>query len=247
MPDVINRRKLYQEVADRLLARIQAGEFAHDARLPSERTLMEEYGVGRPAVREALFALEKMGIVEILHGERTRVTRPSPASVIQHMAALGDHMLAGSEANLAYLKDARQFFEVGMVRRAAERATEPQLAALRDNLRLQAAAADDGQRFLQADKAFHQQLAGISGNPIFTAVSVAMYEWLARYHVALVQTPGAEQQTLGEHQAIYDSVAAGDPDGAARAMTDHLTRANRLYQQANPASAAAGRATRRRA
>lgn len=229
MSEPISRRKLYQEVADRLLARIQAGEFA-DERLPSERALMEEYGVGRPAVREALFALEKMGIVEIVHGERTRITRPTPAAIIQQVAALGDHMLAGSEANLAYLKDARLFFEVGMVRRAAERAAEPQLAALRDNLRRQAEVAANAQGFLQTDKAFHRLLAEISGNPIFTAVSQAMYEWLERYHVALVQTPGSEQLTLAEHRAIYERVAAGDADGAARAMTDHLTRANRLYQ-----------------
>ena len=66
----IQRRKLYQEVLDRLLERIRSGEIPPGAHLPSERELMEFYGVGRPAVREALQALERSGIVEITHGEQ---------------------------------------------------------------------------------------------------------------------------------------------------------------------------------
>ena len=56
MSEVIQRRKLYQEVLDRLMERIRTGTILPGAQLPSERELMEEYGVGRPAVREALQA-----------------------------------------------------------------------------------------------------------------------------------------------------------------------------------------------
>jgi hypothetical protein len=60
-PEPILRRKLYQEVLDRLLARIENGEIAPGDPLPSERELMEAYGVGRPAIREALQALQRPG------------------------------------------------------------------------------------------------------------------------------------------------------------------------------------------
>ena len=60
--DPIQRRKLYQEVLDRLKARIVAGEFGPNDQLPSERELMESYSVGRPAVREALQHLEHAGL-----------------------------------------------------------------------------------------------------------------------------------------------------------------------------------------
>ena len=76
----IQKRKLYQEVQDRLMQRIQTGEIAPGEQLPPERELMEVYGVGRPAVREALQALERSGIVEISHGERARVVVPSAHS-----------------------------------------------------------------------------------------------------------------------------------------------------------------------
>jgi GntR family transcriptional regulator, sialic acid-inducible nan operon repressor len=72
MSETIQRRKLYQDVLDRLMARIRSGEIAPGEQLPSERELMEAYGVGRPAIREALQTLERSGIVEIAHGERAR-------------------------------------------------------------------------------------------------------------------------------------------------------------------------------
>jgi GntR family transcriptional regulator, sialic acid-inducible nan operon repressor len=75
----VQRRKLFQEVLDRLLERIRAGEFAPGDQLPSERDLMQSYAVGRPAVREALQALERDGIVSISHGERARVVCRRPA------------------------------------------------------------------------------------------------------------------------------------------------------------------------
>ena len=76
----IRRRKLYEEVAEQLEQSIQDGEYAPAGQLPSERDLMRHFGVGRPAVREALFHLRKMGLVEVRSGERARVTRPTHRS-----------------------------------------------------------------------------------------------------------------------------------------------------------------------
>ena len=66
----IQKRKLYQDVVERLMQRISTGEIRPGDQLPPERELMDVYGVGRPAVREALQALEHSGIVEISHGAR---------------------------------------------------------------------------------------------------------------------------------------------------------------------------------
>ncbi|MDZ7919532.1 MAG: GntR family transcriptional regulator [Rhodoferax sp.] len=57
--DPIQRRKLYQDVLDRLLERIRNGEIPPGEQLPSERELMDTYQVGRPAIREALQSLER--------------------------------------------------------------------------------------------------------------------------------------------------------------------------------------------
>src|SRR3546814_18432915 len=67
------RRKLADEVFDRLKAMIVSGERSPGESLPSERELMARFGVGRPAIREAMQALANLGLVTISHGERARV------------------------------------------------------------------------------------------------------------------------------------------------------------------------------
>jgi DNA-binding FadR family transcriptional regulator len=88
----IQRRKLYQEVLDRLMQRIERAELKPGDQLPSERELMETYGVGRVAVREALQDLARSGIVEISHGERARVATPTASLLIDQIAEGARHL-----------------------------------------------------------------------------------------------------------------------------------------------------------
>ncbi|UEM02524.1 transcriptional regulator NanR [Skermanella rosea] len=229
--DPIPRRKLYQEVLDRLLARISSGEYAVGDQLPSERQLMEMYKVGRPAIREAMQTLSHMGLVSITHGERARVTPITADRVIEQVGETAKHFIAGAPENLEHLKEARVFFEVGMVRLAAERATEEDIGRLARRLEDHRDALTDLPNFLPCDMAFHREIATISGNPIYVAVSQAMFAWLAVYHVKLLRAPGAELITIEEHERIFDAVADRDPDEAAAAMSDHLKRASQLYRQ----------------
>jgi GntR family transcriptional regulator, sialic acid-inducible nan operon repressor len=225
----IQRRKLYQEVLDRLLVRVRAGEFEPGAALPSERQLMEAYAVGRPAVREALFTLQKMGLLTISHGGRARLREVSADSVISQVSEVASYLLETSPTSLENLKEARLFFEVGMVRIAAEKATRQDVGRLRQALDEHRAALGDASLFLAKDMAFHRAIASVSRNPIFAAISRAMLQWLERYYVDLVLAPGREPIGFSEHQRILQCIAAHDPDGAGRAMAAHLKRANKLY------------------
>jgi len=117
-------------------------------------------------------------------------------------------------------------FETGMVRRAAEAATAVDLDRLRSVLEEMRAEVRNPTRFVAADIRFHNLLAEMSGNPILQAVSEAMLQWLFEFHSELVRFPGHEDVTLADHEEIYERVSEGDPDGAERAMIDHLTRAN---------------------
>ncbi|WGF90115.1 transcriptional regulator NanR [Marinivivus vitaminiproducens] len=225
----IQRRKLYQEVLDRLLQRIEEGEFGPGDHLPSERALMEAYHVGRPAVREALQTLARSGIVTISHGERARVSMPTAATVIEQVAESARHLLQTQPQTLEHLKEARLLFEKVMVRRAAERATPAGVARLEAHLAVHRQARTED--FLAKDMLFHREIAAMSGNPIFPALVEAMFEWLAAFYVKLVRLPGTEQLTIAEHERILAAIAAHDPDAAERAMDDHLSRANQLYRQ----------------
>jgi DNA-binding FadR family transcriptional regulator len=228
----IQRRKIYHEVLDRLLLRIRAGEWGPGDQLPSERDLMEAYGVGRPAVREAMQAMERSGIVEILHGERARVVVPTADLLIEQIAGGAQHLLRMQPDMLGHMKDARLFLETGLCRRAAERATPADIARLRLRLDEHCAALVEIELFVQSDMMFHREIAIIAGNPIFPAIVEALFSWASEYYQTIVRAPGAEQITLDEHLRIFEAIAANDPDAATQAMHDHLTRANVLYQTA---------------
>lgn len=227
----IQRRKLYQEVQDRLMQRIESGELAPGDQLPSEREIMEVYGVGRVAVREALQEMARSGIVEISHGERARVVVPTAHLLIEQVAEGARHLLRMQPETLDHLKDARLFLELGMVRQAAERATAADVERLQLRLQEHRAALAEMDKFLPRDMAFHREIATITGNPIFPAIVEALFNWASEYYQSIVRAPGAEDLTLAEHQKIIDAIAAHDPEAAVQAMRDHLTRANALYRQ----------------
>ena len=234
MTEPIQRRKLFQEVLDRLMTRIRSGAIPPGGQLPSERELMEEYGVGRPAVREALQTLERSGIVEIAHGERARVVVPTADRLIAQIAGGAMHLLRSQPDSLEHLKDARLFLEIGMARLAAERATEEDIARLRLAVARHRASLNDLERFIELDMHFHRELATVSGNPIFPAIVEALFRWAGEYYQAMVRAPGVEDLTLAEHDRIVDAIALHQPEAAAEAMRAHLTRANKLYYQNPP-------------
>ena len=229
----IRRRKLADDVQERVLALIQNGGLSPGDVLPSERELMARYGVGRPAIREAMQNLQRMGLVDIKHGERPRVAAPSMEAMSDLMALSMRHLLRHSQTSMDHLKEARATFEIEMARIAARKRTQADIARLRDILDRQAAASARAEEFFALDGAFHAAIAGVSGNPIFESLSRSLFGWLAHFHADLVRKRGLEKLTLAEHEAILAAIAASDPERAAKEMADHLYRANSLYHQDN--------------
>lgn len=231
--DRIVRRKLSDQVFDRLRDMIASGELTPGAPLPSERDLMERFGTGRPAVREALQHLHTMGLITISHGERSRVNALSADSVLSRVDDVARMLLSSEPDQLDHLKQARRMFECGLVRMAAQTATEDDVAELRALIAAQRDCLGDAARFVTQDMAFHARIAAISGNPILIATSQSMLRWLFQYHGVLLHWSGNEQVTLREHEAITDLIAAHDPDGAVAAMQAHLDRSVGLYAHQN--------------
>lgn len=230
-PEPIQRRKLYQEVLDRLLERIRSGEIPSGEQLPSERELMDTYQVGRPAIREALQSLERSGIVTINHGERARVAIPTAESLVAQITSGAQHLLRSDLNSLEHLKQVRVFLECGMARMAAENSNPASMKLLRQRLADHHRQVEAPQQFVDADMGFHTQIAAMSGNPIFPVILEAMFRWLGEYYQSLVRAPGAETLTLAEHDRIVDAIEVHDANGAEQAMREHLTRANALYQR----------------
>lgn len=227
----LRRRKLYEEVADEIEAMIHSGEFAPGSQLPSEREFMEQLGVGRSAVREALFALQKMGLISISSGERARVTQPTPQILMKELSGAARLLLAKPEGIRA-MQHARALFEVGLAREAARDAPADRIARLGEALAANRAAIGDQAEFERTDVLFHFTLAEISGNPIFTAFNEVLSEWLAEQRTMSVLAGASQTDVYAMHAAIFDAIERRDPEGAQQAMEDHLGAVARYYWMA---------------
>lgn len=227
------RDKLSEKVAAHLLEQMKRHRLKPGDRLPSERQLMAEFGVGRPAIREAMQRLQHLGMIEIRHGGRARVADPSLSQIVERLGTTMRHLLANSATSLESLKESRLMFEAGMARIAAKKRSVQDVRRIEAVLEAQRAAQADLERFVALDGEFHREIAALSGNPIFAAVSEAIFQWLADFYRGAVSVPGLEDLTLREHEGILAAIESGDADLAAQRMTDHLERANELYRQAH--------------
>jgi GntR family transcriptional regulator, sialic acid-inducible nan operon repressor len=226
----IQRRRLYEEVSERIITAIKSGAMRAGDPLPSERELMELYGVGRPAIREALQYLARVGMVTLNPGERASVSVPNFSNLMQTVALTTSGILRSSDKSLEELKEARLLFEVQMVRLAAERATKEDLRQLEACHVAHIESLSDLSQFTRRDMLFHREIARVTGNSIFPILSESLISWLAEFYRHLVRVRGAEKLTLSEHQAILDGIKSRRPNRAEEALRAHLTRANSLYR-----------------
>ena len=220
-PLVIERKKLFEHVASHLEEQILSGKLKPGDQLPPERDLQTSFGVGRPAIREALIALQKAGLVELTNGARARVLMPTASHIFTGMAPAVRQMLSTEEGQ-RYFQGARLFFEVGLAREAALRATATDLEALAAALEKNRKAIGNRDGFTSTDIAFHFELAKIARNPIFIALHDQISEWLKEQRTVTLAARGQEKTAFEAHKAIYEGIADRDPDRAEQAMRTHL-------------------------
>jgi GntR family transcriptional repressor for pyruvate dehydrogenase complex len=224
----IKRRKISEEVADRIERMIRDDSLKVGDPLPSEREIMAALGVGRSAVREAFFALNKRGLVEIRNGEKARVAAPDLALVIGEMSGAARRMLALPDG-VRNFQDARRLFETGVAARAAERADAADIEGLAAVLEANRRAIGMQSQFHETDFLFHRQIAFVAHNPVFLAVTEALVMWLLEQRHRTTQDPEHADVAYRAHEDIFKAIAARRPKEAAGAMDRHLMVVEKLY------------------
>lgn len=220
-------RKKYEEISEHLELMIFSGRLGQGDKVPSERELMAKFGAGRSSVREAIFSLQRKGLVIARAGTPARVTRPSANSLVSELSGAVRHLLTRPEG-VRDLQNARLLLEVGLARNAALLATDEDIANLRAALEENRVAATQDE-FSRTDMMFHYTLARISHNQIFTALNSALTEWLAEQRQISAMSGVTFADVYVQHEAIFLAIAERDPIRAQDAMELHLTSVAKNY------------------
>ncbi|WP_144715799.1 FadR/GntR family transcriptional regulator [Curtobacterium pusillum] len=218
------------EVARQLVSLLTAGDLAPGSRLPSERVLSERLGVGRSAVREALAALEILGIVQIRPGSGTYL-RGGTSDLLPTTLSWG-LMLASNRTR--ELLEIRSSLERTAAILAAQRATDEELDALGRTLDQQAAALDDPEAFIEADVRFHVLLARAGGNDVLADLLQSLRSMLSVWVGRRVTTREATEAAYREHRAVHEAMRSRDVLATQRAMDEHMATASARIEHADP-------------
>lgn len=207
--------------ANRLLELLLGDSMRPGDRLPSERQLTEALGVGRSAVREALAALEVLGIVETRAGSGTYLRSATSELLPQ---TLSWSMLVDQERteDLAVVRGA---LERAAAELAARHGDPGDIGRLRELLVAQRDAREEPDRFIDADAAFHQHIAAIARNPILTDLLATSRSLLRVWFENAVEDAADIDAAIREHTEVTEAIASGDPAVAVEAMDRHMRTA----------------------
>ncbi len=217
----VQRSRLSQQVIVQLCQLMQSGQIEPGDRLPSERDLSEQLSVSRPCLREALRALELSGLIESRHGGGTYVRDFGELGVFSPLVL----MLGMTEDLAGDLGEVRKIFEPSVAMRAALRADEADIDAIKAILGRQSEVLDSGgplRDLLPLDREFHSLVARASHNQIAVRIvqliNQLVHEGFGRVSASLTRSLLAHER----HCEIAAAVESHDPRRAHAAMLRHL-------------------------
>lgn len=224
----VRKRRLYEEVVEQIQAAIVDGSLKPGDFLPAERDLCERFEVSRTAIREALFALQTSGLIELVNGRRARVVEPTAERLIEELSGPARFVLSRPE-RLRQLQEARMMFEGFLARSAARRATPRHLKAIGDALEANRQTIGDPEGFVRTNIDFHLSIAQVSDNIFIDSLHNAVQAWLAEHRRVAIQQPGAGERAFARHVEIFEAIKSGDAEAAEAAMTAHLQESIDAY------------------
>jgi GntR family transcriptional regulator, transcriptional repressor for pyruvate dehydrogenase complex len=213
----VRRSRIYEEVIERLRELIDVQGLEPGDRLMSERELAERLGVSRASVRQALTALEVMGLVRIRHGGGVFLAR-TPNAVLPTLA----RELLDSYEQLPAVIEVREAIETQTARLAARRRDERDLQAMREALEAMDTAIHVSAEPADADASFHTAIVRAARNPLLERLWADLSEPIDQTRRASLARPGRPPRSLAAHRAILEAIEARDEDAAATRMRQHL-------------------------
>lgn len=228
MYEPVQRPKVYQLVADRLLRQIRKRLLSPGDALPTEQELARRYGVGRSSVREALRLLESKGVIRSA-GRSTFVVAEYENALVDSLRFL----LKVEAFDLLELYELRRILEVEFAALAALRHRPEHLQAMVEAIEEMRAGlgADEPERYIKGDLRFHLTVAQATCNRVAVHVMRAIRAPLQRALRSVYHIPGSPQASIAQHRAILEAIEARDPEQARDRMREHLGRVHADIQR----------------
>nr|WP_199068451.1 FCD domain-containing protein [Chromobacterium sp. ASV5] len=215
----LKSERIYHQIFNVIGQYIVDGHYPVGGYLPAERELSQQLGVSRSSVREALVALEIVGIVEIQRGKGVCILRAPQQWPFSFDAP------SVSDGSVEDLLEARYVLEGELAALAAARASEAQMAEMERLIQAMAAQKEENAASQAHDRQFHMLIAEMTGNDVLRDKAGTL--WNQRYAPLFQQLESHYgksdwESVVGEHRAVAAAIRARDAQAAREAMHAHL-------------------------
>ena len=220
----MSRTTLSEALFEKLVGHVVKGDWKEGERIPSEREISGQLGIGRASLREALKALELLGMVESRVGDGTFVCPRSDFLSRPLLWAI----MGADQSELRQLIEARLILEESIAALAAERATAEELKRIKAALDEMSAQIEDPSRSFEGDMRFHIAIGEAAHNPILSNADQLMRNLMKQWILLKHNIPGAAARSLEHHVRIYDAILHRDADRAREEMRNHIATTGRV-------------------
>jgi len=221
----VRRRGLHSDVVTELGLRIVRGDYPPGTVLPRAEELAAELGVSRTVVRETLRVLTEKGLVVSRQRTGTRVRSRDEWNLVDPELIAWQRRAGPDLQFFRDVSEVRVAIESAAARLAAERATDAEVARMRELFGHMEQEIGDPARYAQADLELHSTILRATHNLLLAQLTHTISEGLVASRDVTVRSPGASVASMPLHAEVVEAIAARDGERAASLMTDLVRRA----------------------
>jgi GntR family transcriptional repressor for pyruvate dehydrogenase complex len=226
----IKNTKVYEQVIIQIKDMIDKGTLKKGDKLPSERSLVEQLMVSRASIREALRALEVIGLIDCRQGEGNYIKSSFQDNLFEPLSI----MFMLEESNPEAIWELRKIMEVEAAGLAAKKITDEQLETLKA-ITQRFMNCEDEDINVEIDKEFHYKIAECSGNVlifnILKTVSTLVDHFIVDARKLILIEKGNKEILFAQHYKVYLAMEKHNSEAARKAMREHLDFANAYMQK----------------
>ena len=223
MFESINTKKNYEQIVDQIQELIINGTFEEGDKLPPERQITEQLGVSRSSLREALKALEVLGLIESKQGEGSYIANNIGDSILKSIS-IAFRLQGGTVYEILEL---RHTLEIESVKIMCLRGTDEEIQALKDIAQRMHDSEDEDEQ-ISLDIKFHNTLIKSTNNILFEMIADSISGLMELFIKGIREIYNKDKEEMKEyyfvdqHMNVVDAIIDRDPDKAVEILSEHL-------------------------